>query len=125
MPGSSPRSPRELMSSRVRQDDCPDGADRSQTISSGRLYTRDQQEKYGLCRCYTESERDQKAAIEKGVELLAMNANELADTMHSASQKLLNENIDVTGWLVWFVEHYPESVELSKKADADFWEKFR
>lgn len=93
--------------------------------NTGRLYTRDQQEKYGLCWCYTESERDQKTAIEKGVELLVMNANELADTMHSASQKLLNENIDVTGWLVWFVEHYPESVDATRKADADFWEKFR
>lgn len=33
--------------------------------------------------------------------------------------------IDCTAFLTWFIENYPESVDATRKADADFWEKFR
>ncbi len=33
--------------------------------------------------------------------------------------------IDCTEFLTWFVENYPSSVAEARKADAEFWEKFR
>lgn len=40
-------------------------------------------------------------------------------------KKMLSEKIDCAEFLTWFIEKYPESVELSKKADDEFWERFR
>lgn len=93
--------------------------------NTGRYYTRDLQEHYDLCWCYSESEQDQHAAIAKGIELLSMNPEKLVSQMHHASQKLLSEKIDCTAWLTWFIENYPQSVAETKQADAKFWEKFR
>ncbi len=96
---------------------------------TGRYYTRDQQQRYGLCWCYTESAADQEKAIAKGVELLRQEPDALTKQMHAASSKLLSEKIDVTGWLVWFVENYPQSAEEMRKADETkdekFWERFK
>lgn len=92
---------------------------------TGRLYTQNLQEQYGLCWCYTESAEDQKRAIAKAVELLAQEPDMLAKQMHDASRKLLYEKIDCTAFLVWFIEQYPHSVEEIRKADAKFWDKFK
>lgn len=93
--------------------------------NTGRYYTRDLQQKYGLCWCYTESKSDQLAAINKAVELLSMDPNKLEALMGDASKKLLSEKIDVTAFLTWFIENYPQSVEETKKADNAFWERFK
>lgn len=92
---------------------------------TGRYYTRDQQQRYGLCWCYTESAADQEKAIAKGVELLGQEPDALAAQMHAASSKLLSEKIDCTGFLTWFIENYPQSAEQTRKADASFWKRFK
>ena len=33
--------------------------------------------------------------------------------------------IDCTGFLTWFIENYPQSAEQTRKADKEFWEKFK
>ena len=33
--------------------------------------------------------------------------------------------IDCTAFLTWFIEQYPESVDATRKADADFWTRFK
>jgi hypothetical protein len=38
---------------------------------------------------------------------------------------MLADKIDCAKFLTWFIEHYPESAELSRNADGDFWERFR
>jgi len=38
---------------------------------------------------------------------------------------LLKEKIDYTGFQVWFIENYPQSVIETKQADENFWKKFR
>ena len=81
--------------------------------------------KYGLCYWFTNSTADQVAAINKAAELLAQNPKQLDEEMKQRRQRMLSEKIDVTAWLVWFVENYPESVELTRKADDAFWKKFR
>lgn len=93
--------------------------------NTGRYYTRDLQERYGLCWCYTESAADQEKAIAKGVELLSREPEALAQQMHEASRKLLNEKIDCTAFLCYFIEHYPSSVAEARKADAEFWKRFK
>lgn len=93
--------------------------------NTGRLYTRDLQERYGLCWCYTESAVDQKKAITKAVELLSREPEALAQQMHEASRKLLSEKIDCTAFLTYFIEGYPATVKEVKNADEEFWRRFK
>lgn len=39
--------------------------------------------------------------------------------------KMLSEKVDYAKFLTWFIEKYPESVAKTKKADKEFWEKFK
>lgn len=93
--------------------------------NTGRLYTQDLQERYGLCWCYSESLEDQRAAIAKAVELLAMDADALAEDMKRRSERLLNEKIDCTAFLTLFIENYPSSAQEVKNATPDFWDRFK
>lgn len=76
-------------------------------------YLSEQQEKYGLCYCYSESDIDQKKAIEKGVELLQ--TPNIKDEWLKRRDKMLEQKIDVTAFMVWFIENYPESKRIMKK----------
>lgn len=33
--------------------------------------------------------------------------------------------IDCTDFLTWFIERYPESASMARKADCAFWEQFK
>lgn len=72
--------------------------------NTGRRYTTELEKKYGLCFNFAESLEDQSRAIARGVELLQRSERTLPNY-----QKMLDEHIDVTAFLVWFVENYPES----------------
>lgn len=78
----------------------------------------DNQASYGLLFTYTESEQDQIQAIEK--------AEEIATNIYAKQElitkrnNLLADKIDVTEFLVWFVENYPESLKEVKAKDFDF-----
>lgn len=37
----------------------------------------------------------------------------------------LSTKIDCTAWLTWFIENYPASVEETRKADSEFWNRFK
>jgi len=76
-------------------------------------YLQEQQQKYGLVFNYTESESDQLKAIEKGVELL--NSPNLKEQWQEKRNKMLADKIDVTAFLVWFVENYPDSVRVMQE----------
>lgn len=76
--------------------------------NTGRLYTFDQEKKYDMCYCFTESADDQNRAIEKGIELLQR--TDLREEWAEKRKKLLSEKIDVTAFLVWLVENYPTSI---------------
>jgi uncharacterized protein len=81
--------------------------------NTGRLYTKEQQEKYGLVFNYTESEEDQQKAITKGMELLTM--PNIKEEWQEKRQKMVAEKIDVTAFLVWFIENYPQSIQVMKE----------
>lgn len=81
--------------------------------NTGRYYTSEQEYKYGLCYNYSESEEEQQKAINKGLELLENKY--LKETWQKKRQQMLNEKIDVTGFLIWFIENYPESKKIMKE----------
>lgn len=70
------------------------------------------QEKYGLCFCFTESEEDQRNAISKGVEILQQ--TDIKNIWKVKRDEMLKDKIDVTSFLVWFIEFFPESVNIIK-----------
>jgi uncharacterized protein len=86
------------------------------------LYLKEQQEKYGLCFNYSESDTDQKLAIEKGLELLQI--DNLKAQWVEKRNSMLEDKIDVTAFLVWFVEAYPQSVNIMTQ-NPDYQLKFK
>lgn len=78
--------------------------------STGRYYTRDIAEKYGLCFNYSESSQDQLLAIEKGIELL----KQTRCNSQINRSVLLSQKIDVTAFLIWLIENYPCSIKEMK-----------
>lgn len=85
-------------------------------------YLREQQKKYGLTFNFTESEEDQFKAIEKGIEILK--TSDIKEEWQRRRNKMLTEKIDVTAFLIWFVENYPDSAEVMRK-DSEYSKKFR
>lgn len=90
--------------------------------NSKSFYLFEQENKYGLCFNFTESEKDQQKAIEKGIELLK--SPDLKEVWQKKRQKLLYDKIDVTAFLVWFVENYPNSFKIMK-GNPDYQLRFK
>ena len=78
--------------------------------NTGRLYTKELHDKYGLCFNYTESDADQQAAIDKGVDLLQRNERSLPNYPN-----MIDDHIDVTAFLVWFIENFPQSERIMRQ----------
>ena len=38
---------------------------------------------------------------------------------------MLSDKIDCAKFLTWFIENYPQSADQTRKADAEFWDKFK
>jgi len=85
-------------------------------------YLQDQEIKYGLTYNYTETEGDQIKAINKGIELLRK--SNLRNEWQHKQNLLLNDKIDVTAFLVWFIETYPQSVKIIKE-NPEYQNKFK
>jgi uncharacterized protein len=75
--------------------------------------TQSQEEKYNLVFNYSESPEDQQRAIQKGCDLLKVPW--LKEEWRRRRDLMLKDKIDVTAFLVWFVENYPESVRVMKE----------
>lgn len=58
-------------------------------------------------------------------QLVAIPSDERRATFQSRRQKMLSEKIDCAKFLTWFIENYPQSVDETRHADAEFWEKFK
>ncbi len=69
--------------------------------------------KYELLLMYLDSLDDQVKAIEKGIELLT--TPDLKVDRQERRDKMLADKIDVTAFLVWFIENYPQSIEIMKQ----------
>jgi uncharacterized protein len=71
--------------------------------------------KYELC--YSFHPRDFDKMLNKIQELLEKST--LDTEFQARRQKMLSEKIDVTAFMVWFIENYPESIQIMKD-DAEF-----
>ncbi len=85
------------------------------TLSAGTL---EEQEKYGLIFSF----RNSNGVLEKSIELL--NIPYLKQEFQNRRKKMLLEKINVTAFMVWFVENYPESVKIMKE-NPDYQLKFK
>lgn len=88
----------------------------------GRGYTDEEEQKYGLVFNFSESLIDQEKSIQKGIELLS--TPNLKQQFHLRRQKMLADKIDVTAFMVWFVENYPESFHIMKQ-NPDYQYRFK
>lgn len=66
-----------------------------------------------------------EALYERVEQLVAMPADERKVVYQERREKMLSEKIDCGSFLTWFIENYPESAEETRKADKEFWEKFK
>ena len=66
-----------------------------------------------------------EALYERVEQLVAMPAEERKATYQARREKMLSEKIDCAKFLTWFIENYPQSVDETRHADAEFWEKFK
>lgn len=85
-------------------------------------YTQHLENDYGLLFNYTLVESDQLKAIEKGIELV--NTANLKEQWQEKRKRMLADTIDVTAFMVWFIENYPDSAEIMKK-NPDYQNNFR
>jgi len=84
-------------------------------------YTMHLEDKYGLLFNYTENNNDQEKSIQKGLEILTQ--KNIEELWNSKRDKLLKDKIDVTAFLVWFVENYPDSRQILKH-NPDYQHRF-
>ena len=75
--------------------------------NDGRGYT-DDQGKYGLVYNYSESIGDQEKSLLKAIELL----KEPKKEFEMRHQIMLEDKIDVTSFMIWFLDSYPESKQI-------------
>lgn len=87
----------------------------------GRCYT-DDEEKYGLVYNFKNTLSDQNRSIEKGIELLNDINRKQNDKKYK--QNILRDKIDVTAFLVWFIEYFPESFKIMKE-NPDYQYNFK
>ena len=85
-------------------------------------YTKHLEKEYGLVFNYSESNIDQLLAIEKGVWLLQKSG--IKEQWQQKREKMLADKIDVTAFLVWFIENYPKSIHIMKQ-NPDYQYNFK
>ena len=83
----------------------------------GRGYTDEEEEKYELVFNFKLDKESQRESLEKAVELLEN--NNLKNIGRKKREKLLADKIDVTAFMVWFVENYPASFVEMKESDGE------
>ena len=90
--------------------------------NEGRGYTDEQEYKYNLVFNFSESLLDQKLSIKKGIELLRK--PNIKKEWRNKSQRMISEKIDVTKFMVWFIENYPKSKKIMKD-NPDYQLRFK
>lgn len=76
------------------------------------------EQKYGLIFNYN----DPNKALNKAAELIQK--SNLREEWNTKKNRLLKDKIDVTKFMVWFIENYPESFKIMKE-NPDYQERFK
>lgn len=90
--------------------------------NDGRGYTDEQEKEYGLVFNYSESEEDQQKSIVKALEIARSTPSD--NEWKEQNRKLLSEKIDVTAFIIWFVENYPQSAKMMNEKPEKVQEQF-
>jgi hypothetical protein len=90
--------------------------------SNSTCYTTHLQKQYGLLFNFTESNSEQTRAISKGVDLL-QNLDSLI-LFQQQKEKLVSDKIDVTAFMDWFIENYPDSFKIMRE-NPDYQYRFK
>ncbi len=85
-------------------------------------YTNEEEEKYGLVFNYLNTPEGKSSALEKGIDLIK--TNNLKEEWGKKQIILMNNSIDVSEFITWFVENYPDS-EKTIKADLGYQLRFK
>ena len=88
----------------------------------GRGYTTEEENMYDLVYNFTESLADQEKSIIKGKEILQTPG--LKKTFLKNRDQLIEDKIDVTAFLVWFIENFPNSATIMHE-NPDYQYNFR
>lgn len=91
-------------------------------FNNSTFYTTHLEKDYKILFNYSESQVDQKNAIERGIELLK--TENLGNIWKKKNERMLIEKIDVSAFMVWFIENYPASVKIINK-NPDYQYNFR
>lgn len=75
-------------------------------------YTFEEEHKYNIVFNFTESPFDQAKSILKGIEILQ--DSDIRKKYQGNKDQILKDKIDVTAFLVWFIENYPKSAKVIK-----------
>jgi len=85
----------------------------------GRGYTDELEQKYGLVFNFSNDLIDQEKSIAKGIELLK--TRDKKNHWQARRAGLLSDSIDITAFMVWLIEEYPQSVDvIIKNPDYQF-----
>ncbi|RLI76190.1 hypothetical protein DRP05_13360 [Archaeoglobales archaeon] len=76
-------------------------------------YTDEEEERYNLVYNFSDEKTMEKEAFNKALELLEN--NNLREEGKRKREQLLKDKIDVTAFMVWFIENYPESFKEMKE----------
>jgi len=85
-------------------------------------YTDEEEEKYDLVYNFSNSGEMEEGVLAKAKQLL--NDPDLRAKGKQKRDILLNDKIDVTAFMVWFIENYPKCVEIMQK-DPQIQKQFR
>ncbi|MBU1706189.1 DUF354 domain-containing protein [Patescibacteria group bacterium] len=77
--------------------------------NTGRGYITDMEKKYGIVSHYNITEENMITAMEKCIGLIASFDENSCNAMR---KRIIADNIDVTAFLVWFIENFPESKSI-------------
>jgi len=66
--------------------------------------------------------RNPKGVLEKAIELLS--TSNIKKQYRKYRQKMLRDKIDVTAFMIWFIEKYPESVNIMKENSSEIEKRF-
>jgi uncharacterized protein len=76
-------------------------------------YTKEQEEKYSLVYNFSESKEDQIQALNLAIDLIR--TPDIKNIWRVKSKKMIEDQIDLTAFMIWFVTNYPSSIEKLKK----------
>ncbi len=85
-------------------------------------YISEQHDKYGLTFYYNQTENDQVQAIEKGIEILS--SKNIKEEWQERRKNMLCDKIDVTAFMIWFINNYPKSVKIMNE-NTEYQQKFK